>query len=330
MKVGLLGAGRIGALHLNTLTRNELVTTVWVYDVDSSRSEALASQHGAGTATEVDSVLKWADAVVIATSTDTHADLLIAAAHAEVPAFCEKPIATDLASTDRAIDAINKAGIPVQIGFNRRFDFGFQAARSAVAQGRLGTLLSVVGHHHDHRPPPDDYIPVSGGGFKDQLIHDFDLLRFVTGDEAVAVHAAQTAIGLPVFADHGDYTTSIVTVWMASGSVACLVGARTDPVGYDVRMELFGTGDSIAVGLDRRTPLRSVEQDGLIPEEPYREWLERFGASFEAEMDAFLQVAQGTIPSPCTPADARAALVIAEAAKRSVRESSVVQIGEAA
>lgn len=328
MRVGLLGAGRIGALHAETLTAHEKLSELMIYDVDGERSKSLADSHDVANATSVDALMTWADAVVIATSTDTHADLLFAAARKGKPAFCEKPIANSLETTDHAIEAIRAAGIPVQIGFNRRFDNGFLAARRAVESGSLGTLLSVVGHHHDHVPPPLDYIPLSGGQFRDQLIHDFDLLRFVTGEEAVDIYAAGTSVGLPIFSDYDDSSAALVTLTMESGALAVLVGARTDPIGYDVRMELFGTDDSIAVGLDRRTPLRSMEDGMDSPEDPYKEWLSRFGDSYRREMDVFLSVAVDERESPCTPIDARAALVLAEAATLSAREHRTVSVTE--
>lgn len=328
MKIGLLGAGRIGAVHFESLVANESVSSIKVYDLDADRARFLASSGGMGVAEGVDSLMSWADALVIATSTDTHSGLLVSASRAEKPAFCEKPIALDLASTDRAIEAIQAAGIPVQIGFNRRFDNGFRAAQRAMAEGRLGTLLSVVGHHHDHTPPPDHYIPSSGGQFRDQLIHDFDSLRFVTGDEVVKLHASGTSVGLPSFAAHEDHTSTVVTLWLASGALAALIGVRTDPVGYDVRLELFGTKDSIVAGHDRHTPLNSTEP-GMSPvEDPYREILSRFGDSYRAEIDAFLSVAAGTTTSRCTPEDARAALVLAEAADLSAREDRIVALDE--
>lgn len=328
MKMGLLGAGRIGAVHYESLLANEAVSSVIVYDIDQDRARALASPARMAVAPNIDALVSEADAFVIATSTDTHAELLIRAARAEKPAFCEKPIALDVASTDEAIAATDAAQIPVQIGFNRRFDQGFQRAKRAVDSGELGTLLSVVGHHHDHTPPPDSYIPLSGGQFRDQLIHDFDSLRFVTGDEAEKLHATGTSVGLTGFAEHDDYTSTVVTIWLGSGALAALIGVRTDPVGYDVRMELFGTESSIAAGYDLHTPLNSTERDAAPIDTPYREILSRFGDSYRAEIDEFILLASGKAESRCTPRDAREALVLAEAAALSARENRVVSIDE--
>jgi myo-inositol 2-dehydrogenase/D-chiro-inositol 1-dehydrogenase len=266
------------------------------------------------------------DAVIIASSTDSHAEFLVMAAEAGLPTFCEKPIAADIEVTDRAISAVERAGNAVQMGFNRRFDRGFSRAKTAVADGTIGKLMMIVGQHHDHRPPPEAYIPASGGQFKDQLIHDFDLLRFVSGDEVVAVHAAGSAVGVEMMEKYGDTAVSVVTLWLSSGAMATLCGARLDAVGYDVRMEVFGTEDSLAVGLDSRTPIRSVEDGAVEPADPYTEWLPRFGDSYRAEMEAFLDMAQGRSASPCTVYDARAAIVIAEACGRSIAQGRPIEL----
>jgi len=330
VKVGLLGAGRIGTLHAGNLVAHPAVKELFVFDPIGDRAEALASDTGARVLGSSEELMAACDAALIATSTDSHARDLILAAEAGKPAFCEKPIATTIDATDRAIAAVERAGIPVQMGFNRRFDHGFQAARAAVADGSVGTLMLVVGHHHDHRPPPEEYIPVSGGQFKDQLIHDFDLVRFVTGDEVTRVFAAGSSHGLEVFGEYGDTAVTTVTLYLQSGAMAMLCGVRTDPIGYDVRMEIFGTDDSIAVGVDDQTPLRSVERGESPPDDPYREWLQRFGDSFTHEISAFVSMASGESASQCTVHDARKALLIAEACRLSLDRGEPVDVKEAA
>ena len=327
MRIGLLGAGRIGSLHAETLERSEAVDAVTIFDPIPSRAGALAASIGAEVAESAEELMAASDAVLIASSTDSHADDLMMAAAAGLPTFCEKPIAIDLESTDRAIDAVERAGVPVMMGFNRRFDSGFSKARAAVADGTIGDLMLVVGQHHDYRPSPEEYIAVSGGQYKDQLIHDFDLVRFVSGDEVTAVHAAGSTVGPDAYERHGDTVSTVVTLWLTSGAIASLSGARLDPNGYDVRKEVFGTGDSISVGWDDHTPIRRVES-GTAPTDPYQEWLARFGDSYRAEIDAFLSMARGEIASPCTVHDARAALVIAEACRRSLERSGPVELEE--
>lgn len=326
MKIGLLGAGRIGSLHAQTFEEHPRVDGLVVFDPVTSRAEELAARVGATASDSLSHLLGSVDAVVIASSTDSHAAHLEMAADAGLPAFCEKPIAIDVDVTDRVIEAVERSGIPAMIGFNRRFDRGFVAARTAVASGSIGTLMMIAGHHHDHRPPPAEYLPVSGGQFKDQLIHDFDLLRFVSGQEVVAVHAAGSTVGVELVTKFDDTSVTVVTLWLESGALATLCGSRVDPLGYDVRMEVFGTQDSLAVGVDSHSPIRSVEDGVPAPQEPYTEWLPRFGDSYRAEMDAFLAVARGETESPCTVHDARAALLIAEACRRSLDAGGPVEV----
>lgn len=329
MRVGLIGAGRIGDIHAGTLVAHPDVESLLVADYDASLAEKLAAHYGAEAVESVDGLFGQVEAVVIASPTDTHVDYLLRAAERGVPAFCEKPIALDMESTDRAIEAINEAGVAVQMGFMRRFDHGYRAAHDLVASGELGEVTLVRGHTHDTEPPPESYIPRSGGVFKDMLIHDIDALRFVTGVEPVEVTATGSNRAMKVFARYEDLATTAVVAHMDDGSLAILSGVRQDPLGYDVRMEVFGTRDSVAIGLDPHVPIRSVEPSVPPPAEPVTVgWLERFEQAYRAEMDAFVEVALGKCQSPCTPEDARAALVIAEACGASVQDGGTVRVEE--
>ena len=329
MNVGLIGAGRIGDIHARTLTAHSKVESLVVADYDDELAAQLAARHGAEATSSVDELFERVDAVAIASPTDTHVDYLIRAAERGVPAFCEKPIALDLESTDRAIEAINESGIAVQMGFMRRFDSGYRAAHELVASGDLGEVTLVRGHTHDPAPPPESYIPRSGGVFKDMLIHDIDVLRFVTGAEPMEVTVTGSNRAMEVFGRYDDLATTAVIAHMDDGSLAILSSTRQDPLGYDVRMEVFGTRDSVAIGLDPHAPIRSVEPDAPPPAEPVTTgWLERFEQAYRAEMDAFVEVALGKHPSPCTSEDAREALVIAEACRASVYEEGPVLVDE--
>ncbi|MEW6637398.1 MAG: Gfo/Idh/MocA family oxidoreductase [Actinomycetota bacterium] len=329
MNVGLIGAGRIGRIHAGTLVAHPDVESLVVADYDAGLAGKLAARYGAGAASSVEELFERVDAVVIASPTDTHVDYLLRAAGRGIPAFCEKPISIDLESTDRAIAAVNEAGIAVQMGFMRRFDPGYRAAHELVASGELGEVTLVTGHTHDIEPPHESYIPRSGGVFKDMLIHDIDALRFVTGAEPVEVTATGSNRAMEIFGRYDDLATVAVVAHMDDGSLAVLSGTRQDPLGYDVRMEVFGTRDSVAIGLSPRTPIRSVEP-GVPPRDVSVTvgWLERFEDAYRAEMDAFLEVASGRSRSPCTPEDARAALVIAEACEASVRKGGPVLVEE--
>ena len=269
------------------------------------------------------------DALVIATATAGHAPLLRLAAQARVPAFCEKPVALELATLDAVLEEVTRAGILVQVGFQRRFDPGYRAAHDAVASGAVGTILTVRAATHDPAPPAREYIAASGGMFRDLSIHDFDAIRFVTGQEVVEVYADGGAVATPWFEEYGDFDTAVAVLRLGGGAFGILSGTRHDPLGYDVRLEVFGTNDSIGVGLDRRTPIHSVEPGERPTEErSYGGFAERFESAYRAELAAFVNAVLEARPSPCSLEDARAALAVAVAADRSCAERRPVRIDE--
>ncbi|SFK87118.1 myo-inositol 2-dehydrogenase / D-chiro-inositol 1-dehydrogenase [Streptosporangium canum] len=322
MRVGLLGLGRIGAFHAATLSA--LADELVVSDADQSRAEEVAGRLKARVGDPFD-----ADAVVIATPTATHAELLVRACDLRVPAFCEKPAAPGVAETIRVADAAERSGTVVHIGFQRRFDAGYTAAREALRSGELGTLHRVHMITADPAPPAPGYVPMSGGIFRDCHIHDFDILRWVTGREVESVYATGANRGAAFFAEAGDVDNSAALLTLDDGTLVTLQGSRYNGAGYDVRMELAGTLRTRAVGLDPRTPLTSAE--GLQPPgEPWPDFVTRFDAAYVAEMSAFLAAARGERESPCTAQDALAALYIAEAADLSRRDDRPVRLLEVA
>jgi myo-inositol 2-dehydrogenase / D-chiro-inositol 1-dehydrogenase len=329
MKVGLLGAGRIGALHAGVLARDPGVDTILVGDADRGRAESVAREVG-GEAGKIEDVLgSGPDAVVIAASTPAHADLIRASIQAGIPAFCEKPIALGYGETVEVVETVEASGATLQIGFQRRFDAGYAEAKRLIESGALGTIYSIRLATHDPEPPPAEYIPASGGIFRDLHIHDFDILRWLTGGEVDEVFATGSVRGFDFFAEHGDVDTSAALITLQDGVVAVLTGGRHDPLGYDVRAEVFGSKDSVAVGLDRRTPLRSVEP-GMPPSEKpaYPNFQERFIDAYRREMEHFLSVVRGESENPCTARDALEALRIAMAADLSLAEHRPVSPSE--
>jgi myo-inositol 2-dehydrogenase/D-chiro-inositol 1-dehydrogenase len=329
MKIGLLGAGRIGALHAGVLARDPGVNEIFVGDADPKRAEEVAGEVG-GEAGRIEAVLgSGPDAVVIAASTPAHAPLILAAVEAGIPAFCEKPIALGYAETLEVVDTVEASGATLQIGFQRRFDAGYAEARRLVETGALGTIYSVRLATHDPDPPPEEYIPASGGIFRDLHIHDFDILRWLTGGEVEEVYATGSVRNFDFFAEAGDVDTSAALIRMKDGVVAVLTGGRHDPLGYDVRTEVFGSRDSIAVGVDRRTPLRSVEP-GIPPSEKaaYPNFQDRFLQAYTAEMEHFLALVRGEADNPCTAIDALEALKIAMAADLSLAEHRPISPSE--
>ncbi|MCH7625331.1 MAG: Gfo/Idh/MocA family oxidoreductase [Chloroflexi bacterium] len=328
MKVGLLGAGRIGAFHAKTLASNSRVSSLRIMDVDAARAQSLADDLGASTASTAAELSDWADALVIATATDTHADLIRLGAEAGLPVFCEKPISLDLRSTDDVLRAVDKAGTPLQIGFQRRFDRGFAEIRRIIESGELGTLYSARLATHDPAPPPEEYVKVSGGIFLDLMVHDFDIIRWTTGLEVEAVFAAGSVLtGVKAFSEANDVDTAVVILRLTGGVQAILSGLRHNPRGYDVRLEVFGSKDSVVAGMDGRSPIHLIESDlpsGANPE--YRDFFERFEPAYQEELNVFLSVARGEIESPCSGRDAREALRIAVAATKSLHEKRPVAL----
>ena len=327
--VGLVGTGRIGALHARSLRASPLVSRLTVVDVDQDQAAGVARALGADQMESPQALLAARpDAVVIAAATPAHAELLHMAADASVAAFCEKPIALDLAATDGVIDHVNRSGIFVQIGFQRRFDAGYQAARHAVQSGALGDVHMVRLATHDPAPPPDAYLAASGGIWRDLAIHDFDIAAWVVSRPVIEVFADGVAHE-PLFARHDDVDAACALLRFEGDILGVVSAGRNDARGYDVRMEVFGLGDSVAVGWDERTALRSLEPGFEAPARPgYTSFLERFEPAYRAELLAFLAALKDGAESPCPVTDARQALAVALAADRSCREHRPVRVEE--
>ena len=312
MRVAVLGTGRIGAYRADWLRSHP--------DVE----EVLVGSIRAGT---VESVLDARpDAVVISSATPDHPAQIRACAKRGLPMLCEKPIALTLRETREALDA---GGELLQVSFQRRFDPGFAEARRLVVEGALGTLYCVRMCAYDHEPSPEHFIPGSGGIFRDLHIHDFDAARWLTGSEVDRVYATGAVRRWERFAKYGDVDTSAVLLTMGDGLPVVVTGSRHDPRGYDFRVELLASDDSITVGLDERTPLRSVEANApTLGTRPYDGFLERFAAAFDAELRAWLEFVRGERGNPCPGVEALHALRIAVACDRSRAEGRAVPISE--
>ncbi len=331
MRIGVIGLGRIGQHHARILGKHPDVEALVVTDIDGDRARHVAELLGAEAATGLDDLLGRVDALFIATPSDTHAALIHAGVDAGLPIFCEKPIALDLASTREVVEHVQRAGATVQIGFQRRFDAGYHAAREAVSMDDLGRVYLVRIAAHDPYPPHESYLPGSGGIFRDMHIHDFDIARWVLGQDIVEVFVEGAVLSDPMFGRHDDVDTVAATLVFDGGTLGVMTGARHDPLGCDVRMEIFGSRDSVSVGWDGRTPLRSLEP-GMppAPDHPYELFLDRFDAAYRRELGAFVDVARGVAPSPCTVEDAEIALHVALACGRSRLEHRPVRVEEVA
>ncbi len=327
MRVGLIGAGRIGAFHGQTLADHPEVSEIIVTDPLLERAEVVASEIGAEVTADAAAMIGRIDAMVVAAATGVHAEMMLLAADAGIPVFCEKPIAVDLETTDEVVGRVRVAGVPAQIGFQRRFDAGYRRAKDLVDTGSLGHVYSMRTTTHDYDPPPPGYHDT--GIFRDTQIHDLDIIRFVTSQEVTSVYADGHTVTTEEFGEDRPVDTGVVVLSLTDGTRAIMSGVRHDPLGHDVRMELFGTRDSVSVGLEPRLPLRSLEPGVPGPEQPTpKTFLDRFAPAYREEIGAFIEVAQGRMASPCTPADAREALRIAIACDVSRAEHRPVEMKE--
>ena len=328
MNLGILGAGRIGANHAKILNALPQVNALIIADVDRERAEQLTASLSKARAADVESVFEMSDCLLIASSTDTHAGFLTKAAAAGLPTFCEKPIALDLESTLEAVAATEASGIAVQMGFQRRYDPGIRSIRTQIENGTLGTAFLVRSQTHDPAPPPIDYIPGSGGIFKDCLIHDIDAVRYVTGQEIVAATAFGTGVGHPEIAAQGDFGSAAAMFQLSGGTLGQVSGLRLDPVGYDVRFEAYGSLLALAAGWSDRTPIVSTEPGVPLPADPIVTFWDRFDLAYRAELEAFLRVASGEEAPACGPRDALENLRAAIACDRSAAEKRTVALDE--
>jgi myo-inositol 2-dehydrogenase / D-chiro-inositol 1-dehydrogenase len=330
MRLGLIGLGRIGAFHAATLSALPAVDSLVVCDAVPALAKSVAERHGAEAVDTPGALLAAEiDGVVIAAATEAHPQLVIAAVDAGLPTFCEKPLARTSPDAVSVRDYVVAAGATVQIGYPRRFDPAFVAARAAVAAGELGWLHTVRSTTLDPAPPPMAYVAASGGIFRDCTVHDIDAIRWVTGQEVREVYASGSNRGAPFFAEFGDVDTAAVVLTLTDGTLALVSNSRYNARGYDVRLELHGSDDSIAVGLDDRLPLRSVEPGTTFPAgPPHHFFMDRFATAFRAELAAFADVVAGIRPSPCTVDDALEASWVAEACTASLHYRRPVLMNE--
>lgn len=328
MRVALLGAGRIGRLHARLLAGLIDPADLVVADIEPARSAEVAATVGA-VADGVEEAIAAADALVIAASSTAHASLIRAGLARKVPIFCEKPLAPDLGDTKRLVREIEDAGLPFQLGFQRRFDAAYREARRLIESGDLGRVYVIRLAGHDPAPPHESYIPESGGIFQDFSVHDFDVTRWLTGHEVAEVYADGGVLGFDVFAKYGDVDSAVATLRLTDGTLGVLTTTRHDPLGYDIRTEIFGSKDSVSVGLGPRTPLRSVEPGVPPPAGPaWSAFVDRFTDAYREELAAYLRLASGDGESACTARDGLEALRVAVAATRSLHQHRPVRLSE--
>ena len=326
-KVGLLGAGRIAVVHATAISAHPQSTLVAVSDINQEAAQKLADEYGAEVRS-TDAILNDAeiDLILIATSTDTHSDLIERATAAGKAVLCEKPVDLSLERARVCLDNVGQSGCPVMIGFNRRFDPSFSALKKALDQGEIGKpeLLSITSF--DPAPPPVAYIKVSGGLFRDMMIHDFDMANFLMGEAPVSVYAAGTSLVNPEIGEAGDVDTAIVTLTYADGRIAVIKNSRRAVYGYDQRVELLGSNGLLqAHNMLENTVVKSTV-DGVTGAKPTYFFLERYMPAYSNEWYAFIAAVSAKSAMPVSLHDGVIALTIAEAATRSARSGQPVAL----
>ena len=329
LKVGLLGAGRIGQVHAAVIAAHEGSTLAAISDVYAPAAEELAAKYHAQMRSSDEIIADdTIDAVLIATSTDTHSDLIEAATQAGKVVMCEKPVDLSLERARACLEVVSATGRPVMIGFNRRFDPSFAAIRDSLAAGQIGKaeLLSVTSF--DPAPPPVEYIKVSGGMFRDMMIHDFDMTNFIMGETPVSISASGACLVDPEIGRVGDIDTAVVTLSYADGKLAVIKNSRRAAYGYDQRLELLGADGLLqAQNMLENTVVKSTGQ-GVISAKPTYFFIERYMPAYKAEWAAFVAAVQEGNDMPVSLQDGVQALAMAEAAQRSFDSSRPVRLAD--
>ena len=327
LQVAIFGAGRISKIHTGNLVAQPGVALKYVVDVHAPSAEELAARYGAAVATG-DQVFADpdVDAVIIASSTDTHADLILRAAAAGKHIFCEKPVDLTIERAHLCADAVARAGVTALVGFQRRYDPTFAAVKARIEAGEIGTPEMLAITSRDPGAPPLAYIQSSGGIFKDMLIHDFDVFRWILDDEAVSVYATASVLTDPKIAETGDADCTAVTIRTRKGRLCQINTSRRAAYGYDQRFEVLGSKGMLQAHNHRPTEVEAWTAQGVASVLPEHFFLQRYRAAYAVEMAHFIDAIRDGKPVETTVADGLKALQLAEAAELSWRERRVVEL----
>lgn len=326
VKFGILGAGRIGKVHAATIAASARASVAYVADAIPDAANALAASVGAKVST-IDAILASdVDAILIATPTDTHADLIEQAARAGKAILCEKPVSLSVERIEACLPVVEKAGVPLMIGFNRRFDPNFASLQKRLRDGEIGDVELVTIISRDPAPPPVSYIERSGGLFRDMMIHDFDMARFLVGEEFVTVHALGGALVDKGIGTAGDVDTASVQMQTASGKIVVITNSRRATYGYDQRMEVHGSKGMLRAGNVHMTTVESATASGFNADVIQNFFIDRYVAAYAAEVNSFIDaMASGKTPTP-SGIDGLQAQRLAEAATKSRQTGEVVRL----
>jgi len=332
LKIGLIGAGRIGRMHAANLTTHiPSVELIMVADVLEENAKQCAKRYAIPFPTQdYHAILDRPDieAVVICSSTDTHASIIKEAAQAGKHIFCEKPIALDLSSIDRALNAVARAGVKLQLGFNRRFDASYRRVRQAVEQGETGRLQQLHIISRDPAPPLIEYIPGSGGLFLDMTIHDFDMARFLAGSEVDEVFVMAGVMVDPAIGEVGDVDTATILLRFSNGVIGTIENCRRAAYGYDQRVEVLGSAGAVRTENKYSNTAIISDSSSIRRDLPLHFYIERYTQSYVTEIEAFVDAVLHDKPVPVTGYDGRMALVLGLAAKKSLAEHRPVHLSE--
>ncbi len=329
---GIIGAGRIGRVHAETLAfRLPEAEILAIADVNADAAQVLATRCNipeVAASAEAIFANPRIEAVLICAPTDTHADLIVQAARAGKHIFCEKPVALNLKKIDGSLAAVEAAGVQLQVGFNRRFDSNFMRVRQAVANGEIGTpsLMHIVSR--DPAPPPISYLKPSGGIFLDMTIHDFDMARYLMGDEVEEIYAAGGVLVDPAFKGEDDLDTALVVLHFRSGAIGTIDNSRKATFGYDQRVEILGSKGKIATENPYPNQVVVSGEKSVYTDLPLNFFMQRYTESFALELELFVQAVLEGKPTPVTGADSRVPVVMALAARKSYDEHRPVKLTE--
>ncbi|MBR3815908.1 MAG: inositol 2-dehydrogenase [Clostridia bacterium] len=332
LNIGIIGAGRIGKVHMESITYNVPTARVLgITDVFKDALPGLAEKYGIPKIyNDYKEMLAddEIDAVLVCSSTDTHADISIEAAQAGKHVFCEKPVDLTPEKVKAVIAAVEKAGVKLQVGFNRRFDHNFAHVRSLINDGKVGNLELIKITSRDPEPPSAEYAAVSGGMFLDMTIHDFDMARFLAGSDVTEVYVNATCLVDPAIGEAGDVDTAIINLKFENGALGVIDNSRRAAYGYDQRIEVFGSLGAAMAANDTPTNVTVMNAEGVSTDKPLYFFLERYMQSFRDEMIQFVDAVLNDKPTPTTGLDGLNSILVALAAKKSVAEGRAVKISE--
>ena len=328
VRFGVLGAGRIGNVHAKTIAGSGRASVAYVADAIPESAQKLAAAVGAKAAT-VDEIIaaRDVDAILIGTPTDTHADLIEQAARAGKAILCEKPVSLSVERIEKCLPVVDKAGVPLLIGFNRRYDPNFRNLQQRLAAGEIGDVEILTIISRDPAPPPVSYIERSGGLYRDMMIHDFDMARFLLGgDEIVSVHALGSVLTDPAIKPTGDVDTAVVHMRTAGGRLVVITNSRRATYGYDQRIEAHGSKGMLRAGNIHMTTVEKANAEGFTADVIQNFFIDRYAAAYAAEINAFLDaVEKGTKPK-ADGHDGLMAQKLAEAATQSSQTGQAVTV----